>query len=235
MIVAIADDTDESVGRRLEQFAYQAVAASVDHAGTNDDRAQTIRASGEDVVLVLGAPRHQRNRIDRRVFGRRFGSPAEHPHAGGVNNEALLRRVRTRGARALGSGDDGLERDALDRRSFAGRFFKRGVNVAVLRVGSGAIGVRFADIADDRPRATRGHARGFLVVANERGDVVAAANQRVEYSPADVARRTGQEDSHAEALQLTSDRLSELQRNSAAFASADTRAGRTIGDAPEVV
>ena len=44
--------------------------------------------------------------------------------------------------------------------------------------------------------AARGDARGFLVVAHERRDVVTAAHERVEHGRADVSGRARQEDSH---------------------------------------
>src|SRR5258706_584009 len=77
------------------------------------------------------------------------------------------------------------------------------MDVSVLRVRHGAIGIRLAEVADDRPRASRRYTCGFLVVAHERRDVVTGAHERLEHCTADVSGCTGEEDSHTEALQLT--------------------------------
>ena len=70
------------------------------------------------------------------------------------------------------------------------------MDVTVLRVGGRAERLGVGEVADDRMSATRGDARGLLIVAHERRDVVTAAHERVENSPADVSCRARQKDSH---------------------------------------
>jgi hypothetical protein len=50
--------------------------------------------------------------------------------------------------------------------------------------------------ADHRVRAALRAGAGLFVVANECGDVVPAADERVEHGGADVACRSGQKDPH---------------------------------------
>ena len=98
--------------------------------------------------------------------------------------------------RAAGGDDHRVERDAIDRRPATGRGVERRVDVAVLRIGRRPVRLGLGEVADDGPAALRRHALGLLAVADERGDRVAAADERVEHGPADVARRAGQEDTH---------------------------------------
>ena len=59
-----------------------------------------------------------------------------------------------------------------------------------------AKGFRLGEISDHRPAAARRNGARLLVVTHERGNVVAAAHERVEHGRADVAGRAGQEDPH---------------------------------------
>src|SRR6266849_7440117 len=78
------------------------------------------------------------------------------------------------------------------------------MDVAVLSIGARSIGLRIGEITDDRLPTARRNPRRLLVVADERRHDVAAPHERVEHGAANVAGRAGQEDSHLEALQLTS-------------------------------
>ena len=99
-------------------------------------------------------------------------------------------------ARPLGRRDQRFERRPLDRRAAGRRRVERRVNVAVLRLGAAAERLGIRQVADHRMRAALGDAARLLVVADERGDVVPAAHQRVEHGGADVAGRASQKDPH---------------------------------------
>ena len=70
------------------------------------------------------------------------------------------------------------------------------MHVSILRVDRAAIRVGLREIADHRMRAALRDAARLLVVADQRGHVVAAAHERVEHGAADVAGRTGEKDPH---------------------------------------
>src|SRR4051812_33284318 len=196
VVVAVADDTNEAVARRLEDFADHPVAAAVDDAGPDDDRPEVFAGGVEHHLLVRRPERGERDRVDRRVLGRRLRCFAEDPHTRRVDDEALVGAGAAGGARPPGRRDQDLERRLFDRRAAAGAGVVGGVHVAVLRVDAAAERVRLFEVANHRMGAALGNAPRLFVVADERRHVVSAAHQRVEHGRADVAGRARQKDPH---------------------------------------
>ena len=199
MVVAVADDADQAVRRRLEQVADDAVAAAVDHAGPHDDRPQTVGARRRArAARARAATTTMRDRIDRRVLGRRIRRLPEHPDARRVDDEPRWPARSTPAVRGrLAAAIIVSSADAIDRRPAARR--ARRTPCARSRPARRPLRGTTRARPDCRStgRAPRAATRArLLVVAHERRHVVAGAHQRVEHGGADVSGRAGQEDSH---------------------------------------
>jgi hypothetical protein len=70
------------------------------------------------------------------------------------------------------------------------------VNVAVLRLGDRPVRLGVRKIADGRMPAALRDATRLLLVADQCGDVVSAAHERVEHGGADVTGRAREKDPH---------------------------------------
>ena len=71
-----------------------------------------------------------------------------------------------------------------------------GVNDAVAAGGLVAVGRRLAHVTDDRAGAVRGSDAGLVLGADETGNLMSRADERVDDRKPDVARRTCQEYAH---------------------------------------
>jgi ATP-dependent Clp protease protease subunit len=191
VVVAVAYHTYEAVGRRLEEVADDAVTPSIHDARSNNDGAKTGARRAEDQLLVVRPPGHQRDGVDRRILGRRLRRRTEHLHSRCVDDEPLRGRRRsavrrrfapmiTSSAAVDGRAPFDVESYGMDMASCASAYANDSGSAGLPTIAS----------------AARGNARRFLIVAHERRDIVTAAHERVEYSPADVSCRAGQKDSH---------------------------------------
>ena len=126
----------------------------------------------------------------------RIARLAQHPYARRVDDESPRRRRGRRGPRPLGGRHDEFERGLLDFGPPARRAVVGGVHVTVLRFGAALVGIGLGEVAHHGMRPPLRDKAGLPVIADQRCHIVAAADQRIEDSAADVSRRSGQEDAH---------------------------------------
>src|SRR5206468_736716 len=146
------------------------------------------------------------------------------PHAGRVDNvtaDRSVRRIRSRPLRRL---HDRLDRELIDRRTATGRRIERGMDVSVLAVGGLPERIRFGEVAEHRMAAALRDVTRFLVVADQRRDVVTGANERVEHGGTDVAGGTGEKDPHRGVYHSAVTKLRFVTRSAAASAARLSRA-----------
>src|SRR5262245_559510 len=87
VVVAVADDANQPIGRGLEQLAHDPFATAVHDPRTYDHRAKAGRRGIEDSRLVSWTPGHHGDGIDGHIFGGWLGASSEYPHPRCVNQE----------------------------------------------------------------------------------------------------------------------------------------------------
>jgi hypothetical protein len=176
MVLAVADDTYQTVARVLQQVTDDAARTAVHNARANHRRPDTIASAVEHQTFVLGPPRRDRGRARRTVFSGGAVRVAQHPYTGGVNH----RRAVSCGRPLRRGGEQGLDGLPIDRDSLL-RMFQRGVNERVGRLCRLEIRRRPGQIANHGTRTPQRDPFRLFRIADECGHLMAGAQQCVEY------------------------------------------------------
>src|SRR4029453_14466547 len=197
MILAVADDSNETVRGILHQIADDATSTAVHDAGPHYNSSNaTIRSSGQHLLLVRRSPGGVGNRIERRVLFCRPRGFADDPNARCVDEARAISGVRTPQRCA----NQGLDRLAILLGSVS-RGIERGVNDDVARPGRPNV-IRLLQIAEYWMNTAARDPLPFLWVADQRRHLVTSAQRRVQYGRSDVTCGSGQKDAHRGALFL---------------------------------